>query len=97
MEMHCGWFEVEYGEETRVTFIWIHPTNKLSSEASLTHKIQVMTPAKLDLFKKHLLAYVMEFSKYNLTSVTEESINEFLINNKLTPKDIKSMYVEPVK
>lgn len=97
MEMHCGWFEEEYGADTKVSYIWIHPTNKLSSEANLTHFIKVMTPVKLDLFKKHLLAYVMEFSKYNLSSVTEESINEFLLNNKLTPKDLKTLYNEPIK
>ena len=97
MEMHCGWFEEEYGADTKVSYIWIHPTNKLSSEANLTHSIKVMTPVKLDLFKKHLLAYVMEFSKYNLSSVTEESINEFLLNNKLTPKDLKTLYNEPIK
>lgn len=97
MEMHCGWFEEEYGADTKVSYIWIHPTNKLSSEANLTHSIKVMTPVKLDLFKKHLLAYVMEFSKYNLSSVTEESINEFLLNNKLTPKDLKTFYNEPIK
>ena len=97
MEMHCGWFEEEYGADTKVSYIWIHPTNKLSSEANLTHSIKVMTPVKLDLFKKHLLAFVMEFSKYNLSSVTEESINEFLLNNKLTPKDLKTLYNEPIK
>lgn len=97
MEMHCGWFEEEYGADTKVSYIWIHPTNKLSSEANLTHSIKVMTSVKLDLFKKHLLAYVMEFSKYNLSSVTEESINEFLLNNKLTPKDLKTLYNEPIK
>lgn len=97
MEMHCGWFEEEYGADTKVSYNWIHPTNKLSSEANLTHSIKVMTPVKLDLFKKHLLAYVMEFSKYNLSSVTEESINEFLLNNKLTPKDLKTLYNEPIK
>lgn len=97
MEMHCGWFEEEYGADTKVSYIWIHPTNKLSSEANLTHSIKVMTPVKLDLFKKHLLAYVMEFSKYNLSSVTEESINEFLLNNKLTPKELKTLYNEPIK
>lgn len=96
MEMHCGWFEEEYGKDTKVTYIWIHPTNKLSVEANLTHTVQVMTPAKLELFKKHLLSYVMEFSRYNLSSVTEESINDFLINNKLTPKDIKALYIESI-
>jgi hypothetical protein len=97
MEMHCGWFEEEYGVETKVTYLWIYPTNKLSADANLTHTIKVMTPAKLDLFKNHLLAFVMEFSKYNLSSVTEESINEFLVNNKLTPKDIKTIYNEPLR
>lgn len=97
MEMHCGWFEEEYGADTIVTYCWIHPTSKLSAEANLTHTIKVMTPAKLDLFKKHLLAFVMEFSKYNLSSVTEESINEFLVNNKLTPKDLKTLYNEPIR
>lgn len=97
MEMHCGWFEEEYGVGTKVSYNWIHPTCKLSAEANLTHTIQVMTPVKLDFFKKHLLAFVMEFSKYNLSSVTEESINEFLVNNKLTPKDIKTLYNEIIK
>ena len=97
MEMHCGWFEKEYGAATTVTYNWIHPTNILSSDANLTHRVQVMTPKKLDLFKKHLLSYVMEFGKYNLSSITEESINEFLVNNKLTPKDIKRLYSEPTK
>jgi len=97
MEMHCGWFEEEYGVGTKVSYNWIHPTSKLSAEANLTHAIQVMTPVKLDLFKNHLLAFVMEFSKYNLSSVTEESINEFLVNNKLTPKDLKTLYNEPIK
>lgn len=96
MEMHCGWFENEYGSDTKVTYNWIHPTNKLSSDANLTHKVQVMTPAKLDLFKKQLLSFVREFGKFNLTSITEESINGFLVNNQLTPNDIKKLYSEPI-
>ena len=97
MEMHCAWFEQEYGKDTSVAYFWIHPTNKLAKEGNLSHTIKVMTPAKLDLFKKHLLAFAMEFSKYNLSSVTEETINEFLVNNKLTPLDIKTLYCEPIK
>lgn len=96
MEMHCGWFEQEYGADTKVTYCWVHPTNKLSKEANLTHTVKVMTPAKLDLFKNHLLAYTQEFCKYTLSSVTEETINEFLVNNKLTPQDIKTIYSEPI-
>ena len=96
MEMHCGWFEQEYGADRNVTYCWIHPTNKLSKEANLTHTIKVMTPAKLDLFKKHLLAFAMEFGKYALASVTEETINGFLVNNKLTPQDIKTLYCEHI-
>ena len=97
MEMHCGWFEGEYGEDTNVTYLWIHPTNKLAEDANLTHSVAVMTPAKLELFKNHLSSFIREFGKYNLETITEETINEFLINNKLTVRDLRSNYCENVK
>lgn len=92
MEMHCGWFEDEYGEDTGVTYLWVHPTNKLAEDVNLSHTIYVMTPEQLDLFKKHLTAFIGEFSKFNIQTVTEESIHEFLVNNKLSVKDIKTYY-----
>ena len=90
--MHCGWFEDEYGEDTDVTYLWVHPTNKLAEDVNLSHTIYVMTPEQLDLFKKHLTAFIGEFSKFNIQTVTEETIHEFLVNNKLSVKDIKTCY-----
>lgn len=96
MEMHCGWFEKEYGKETNVTYMWIHPTNKLAEDVNLTHEVFVMTPEKLDLFKKHLKSFINEFGKYNIQTITEDTINEFLVNNKLTIKDLKTHFCKEI-
>ena len=66
--------------------------DKLAEDANLTHTIYVVTLERLDLFKKHLTAFIGEFSKFNIQTVTEESIHEFLVNNKLSVKDIKTYY-----
>lgn len=97
MEMHCGWFEEEYGEDTSVTYIWVHPTNKIADDAKLSHTVRVMTPSKLDSLKKHLLAFISEFSKYDLQTIDETTIHEFLVNNKLTITNIKDNYCENLK
>ena len=94
MEMHAGWFEQEYGADTSVCYMWVHPTCKLADDAKLTHQTTVITPSKLDSFKKQLSAYFTEFSHYDIHSLNDETIHQFLINNKLMPKDLKIMYSE---
>lgn len=97
MEMHCGWFEKEYGSDTPVTYLWVHPKSNLADDAILTHKVFAMTPDNLDSLKNHLMAFVAEFSRYNLKSIEEGTIHNALLVHKLTVKDIKNNYCESVK
>lgn len=97
MEMHAGWFEKEYGKDTTVNYIWVHPTSKIANDANLTHTATVMTPIELDAFKKQLSAYFTEFSHYDIQSLEVETLHQFLLNNKLMPKDLKSAYSEKTR
>lgn len=92
MEMHCGWFEQEYGAETPVKYYWIHPTKNLAEDATLTHVVSVITPQYLENFKKRLTAFFNEFSRYEWLSLTDESINQFLVSSKLDVGDIMDYY-----
>ena len=94
MEMHAGWFEKEYGADTAVSYLWIHPTCKIAANASLTHHVTVMTPSKLESFKNQLSGYLTEFSHYDIHSLDDKTIHQFLLNSKLMPKDLKSLYSE---
>lgn len=97
MEMHAGWFEQEYSSETPVSYMWVHPTNKLADDAILSHNATVITPAKLELFKKQLGSYFTEYSHYDIHSLADETIHHFLVNSKLMPKDLKTSYSESTR
>lgn len=97
MEMHCGWFEKEYGTDIPVTYMWVHPKSNLADDAILTHKVFAMTPEKLDSLKKHLTTFVAEFSRYKLKTIEENTIHDALLAHRLTIKDLKNYYCEEVK
>lgn len=94
MEMHAGWFEQEYGTGVAVSYMWVHPTNKIASNATLSHSVTVMTPSKLEMFKKQISAYLTAFSNYDIHSLQDSTIHKFLVDNKLMPSDLKTMYSE---
>lgn len=89
---HCAWFEEKYGD-VKVCRIFVAPTNILSHQANLTHKVVVMTPELLDKFKCHLDKFLMEFKDYALMDIDGNLIQEALETHHLTVDDIKKDYV----
>lgn len=88
MENHCGWFESEYGI-CDVTYIMIHPTNKVSPSADFSHTINVMTPDKLNTFKQCLSSFVKEFARHELSTVSDDTLNRILVTCKLDIDNLK--------
>ena len=91
MENHCGWFESEYGI-CDITYIMIHPTNKVSSSADFSHNINVMIPDKLNVFKQSLSSFVKEFARHELSTVSDDTLNRILVACKLDIDNLKKKY-----
>ena len=91
MENHCGWFETIYGDSD-VTYIMIHPTNKVSPSADFSHSINVMTPEKLNDFKQHLSSFVKELAQHELSTISDDTLNKILITCKLDFENLKKKY-----
>lgn len=96
MEMHAGWFEEEYGSSLQVDYMWIFPTSKISEDVTLSHEVTVITPDKLELFKKQLKSYFIQFGKYDIHAIEDMTIHQFIIQNSLQGKNLKSNYSECV-
>nr|WP_295935000.1 DEAD/DEAH box helicase [uncultured Dyadobacter sp.] len=97
MNTHCGWFDLNYGKEVSVTRIWIIPTSKLSYSADLTHEVFVMTKPGLDKLKENVKAFFKELRQLILNDINDNTIHNGLTVNHLTVKELRSMYVEPIK
>lgn len=94
MNNHIGWFKTSYPMEKNVTYIHLHATNKVSNKANYNAEVRIMTPQKLDQLKNSIRNFVKEFSKCDLSTVTERAVNEALSQHKLRPEDIVKNYTE---
>lgn len=94
MNNHIGWFENNYPLEKKVSYIHIHATNKVSNKANYNADVRIMTPEKLNKFKDNVRRFVCEFAKYDLSTITESTINEALRQHKLCPENVIESYTE---
>ena len=79
----CDWFDKKYPKST-ITPVIIINTVKLASDASLDPRVKIMRKYMLISLKKNVKAFFMEFSMYDLTSITSEQINKLLSVHKLS-------------
>jgi len=94
MNTHCGWFKEIYGDAD-VKKILIIPTKNLASNASFTHDVQIIRKGKLKLLKSNVKSFFKEFSKYELQSLTDEKLQEFINSHSLDLPSIWNIYSEP--
>lgn len=94
MNTHCGWFESQYGD-SEAKRILIIPTKKLSYHADFTHAVEIMRRGKLKELRYNVKAFFKEFSKYELSSISENKINDAINTHKLDITSIKTLYSEP--
>lgn len=96
MNSHCGWFEETYGKETDVKRILIIPTVNLAKDANFTHDVDILDKKGIDKLKNSIRGFVREFSMFNLSSLTEEKINNFLEIHNLSIKKLANQYTKKV-
>lgn len=92
MNNHIAWFEENYPTDPHVAYIHVHSTNKVSNQANYNKEVRIMTPDKLDAFKKNIRGYVVELANYKMVSLTESVITEALKAYRLLPSDIVLQY-----
>ncbi|WP_461633557.1 DEAD/DEAH box helicase family protein [Labilibaculum euxinus] len=93
MNTHCAWFKGEYGDSPVKRFLII-PTKNLSYSGDFTHPVEIIRRGKLRLLRANVKSFFKEFSKYELDSLTNEKIQEYINTHKLDIDSLKSIYSE---
>jgi replicative superfamily II helicase len=93
MNTHCAWFESQYGD-SEVKRILVIPTKNLSYHADFTHKVEIMRRGKLKSLRSNVKAFFKEFNKYEIDSLSDEKVQEFLNAHKLDIDSLKGEYSE---
>lgn len=85
------WFEAKYGEECNYTPIMIHNSNKFEYAATPKPTTRIMTPEKLDKFKKAVQEFIKSICSQGSTS-DEVMIRNQILQHKLRAQDIITHY-----
>ncbi|QHS59928.1 DEAD/DEAH box helicase [Chitinophaga agri] len=96
MNSHCGWFKKEYGDEVQVTNIMVIDTKDLSYYGDFTHPVVIMRKGMLNKFKRNIKSYILEFHKYSIHELDDDTIQGFLMHHQLLPDNMVS-YTEKFK
>lgn len=92
MSNHCGWFEEEYGKNVSVERFLIIPTNILAYDANMTHEVGIINKIMLEKLKKSICGFVKELMPYDISQLTNELIQSFLVGHNLTTKLLQNNY-----
>ena len=95
MNSHCGWFNDVYGP-ANCKRILIIPTKKLSYYANFTHTVQVMRKGMLKKLKSNVRAFITEFSRYNITEISDEKLQHFIDAHGLDMRSLLNNYSEEI-
>jgi hypothetical protein len=93
MNTHCAWFESQYGDSA-VKRLLVIPTKNLSYHGDFTHQVEIIRRGKLKSLRDNVRSFFKEFSKYEVHSLTDEKIQEFLNVHKLDIDSLKTLYSE---
>lgn len=93
MNTHCGWFENQYNDSP-VKRILVIPTKNVSYHADFTHKVEIMRRGKLKLLRSSVKGFFKEFNKYEIDSMSDEKIQEFINTHKLNIDSLLNEYSE---
>ncbi len=91
MNTHFAWFESQYGE-SEVRRVLVTPTKNVTYHADFTHNVEIMRRGKLKYLRGNAKAFFKEFNKYEINSISNEKIQEFLNAHKLYIDSIKVEY-----
>lgn len=94
MNSHCAWFEEQYGIETKVSRFLIIPTKTLSYYGNFTHNVRIMRRGKLKQLKDNIKKFIKELKPYELSEITDESLQRLIDLHKLNASDFDTLYSE---
>lgn len=97
MNSHCGWFESEYGKDSKCKRILIIPTSKLSYFADFTHEVEIMKENHLKNLKNNVYNFFKELNSYNIHDINDKSIQQMLDTHNLNVEDLLKNYSEPYR
>jgi hypothetical protein len=78
MNSHCAWFEEEYGKGNLVNYFLIIPTKNLSYFGNFTHDVRVIRKGKLRDFKMNIKNFTSELSKFILSEITDDTLQQLI-------------------
>jgi hypothetical protein len=93
MNNSCAWFNKNYSGDN-VKRIMIIPTKTISKAAGFTQSVEIMRKSNLNKLKKNIDNFFNEFKIFDLHSLTDSQITEFLSTHKLEVKNIINDYSE---
>jgi replicative superfamily II helicase len=93
MNTHCGWFQNQYNDSP-VKRILVIPTKTLSHQADFTHNVEIMRKGKLKTLRSNIKAFFKEFNKFEIDSLSDETIQQFLNTHSLDIESLKNHYTE---
>lgn len=88
-----AWFKNEYSEGKVLPLLVIH-TKTLARNGDLDSTAKVMKKEKLYSLRKNVKSFYMEFKDYDLQSIQDEKIHQFLDAHKLDIKSLLEAYSE---
>ena len=94
MNTHCAWFEEQYGIETKVNRFLIIPTKNLSYYADFTHNVKIIRRGKLKLFKDNIKKFIKELKPYELSEITDNTLQRLLDTHQLNASNLVDTYSE---
>ncbi|HMH21542.1 MAG TPA: DEAD/DEAH box helicase [Puia sp.] len=89
----CAWFKTNYSS-SNVKNILIIPTKVVSAAAGFNEAVEVLRKKGLNTLKSNVRLFFEEFKAYELHSLTETQINDYLNLHHLTVNDILNRYAE---
>lgn len=94
MNNHCAWFEEQYGKESKVSRFLIIPTKNLSYYGNFTHDVRIIRRGKLKQLKDNIKKFIKELQPYELSEITDESLQRLIDLYKLNASDFDTVYSE---
>lgn len=92
-----NWFVDEYGKETPVVLLMVHPTAKLARTAYPPDKLVVMTAKKLDELHARLHALAAALASKPPDSWTVGEVGNLLASHRLDAGSVRTAYCVPAK
>jgi hypothetical protein len=96
MNNHLAWFSEKFGN-VKVTNILIFPTQTLAKGAGFNEEVRIMRELELNKLAKAVKYFFKNFISFDLSSITINQINDWIVEAKITPEDFDTKYCVEVK